>query len=665
VSSRTARLSRRVRDAGALFAFLAVALSGSLPIWVTAATVLAFGLSFFGVRPFAKSDRVSAVVLIVIAIVLFGSAWTGALDLVVAACSFAALIASHRMLSDETLRTNLQVHLASLLMIAGGAAISGELWYAPCLFGFTAATAISMALDVIDEASFGAELPIRRALRPLSLGLVFAVIGGTAFFVLFPRLSWNVAGRRMPDGLGGVTGMSDTVKLGSGGSIKSSPRVVARIRVEPEPSGDNLAGYFVGRNFDTFDGQEWKGTGAPRSPTARINLDRGGERMVLQTIELLPAYESRTLIGLETPVFFSQARAFTRSGSNRTQLVDVPGEEVRFNEEANGYEYLVHSQPDPARRRPPVLDDVLRYTRLPDGLDPRIAALAQKIAGNEKDAQAAAAKVADYLQSNYTYTLDQGAPSKDPLADFLFVRKAGHCEHYATAHAVLMRSLGFASRVSAGFYGGERLGDAFVLRAGDAHAWTQVWSPGRGWVTWDATPPEGRTSQPAALLAAVVDLYERIDTWWRARVVDYSLRDQFLIARSLVAQPTITRSEGSSDAAAGPPPLAYLVAALVFGAVLFLFRRRSPRGKRHAAAGFLDAIEARLLQARVPRYPGEELEELSARLTLTHHPLAAPLSSAKRRYLEARFGDRPLEPKERAALLNALNPPAEPAPLDP
>lgn len=655
MSAPLSRKARRVRDLGALFAFLAVALSGSLPLGVVLATAAAFVTSLLGKRPFAGADRLSAAVLVVIAAVLFGAAWQGALDLVVAACSFAALIASHRMLSEETARTNLQVHLASLLMVAGGAAISGELWYAPCLFGFATCTAISMALDVIDEASFGAAVPVRTAVRPLAGGMVFAVLGATAFFVLFPRLSWNVAGRRQADGLGGITGMSDRVRLGSGGSIKSSPRVVARLRLEPPPKTDALGAYFVGRTFDTFDGQEWKGTGVPRPPAQRVTLGAGTPRMVQQTIELLPAYEARTLIALETPLIFAQPRALTRAGGARTQLLHVPGEEVRFADEANGYEYQAFSVTDPGEQTPALLDDVLRYTRLPEGLDPRIGALARQVAGDARDAQDAAARLTDHLQANYAYTLDQGPPSGDPLAEFLFERRAGHCEHFATALAVLLRSLGYASRVSAGFYGGERLGDVFVLRAGDAHAWTQAWSPGRGWVTWDATPPEGRVSQPAVLWAVAVDLYERLDSWWRARVVDYSLRDQFLLARSLVAQPSIAQSERGLSG--GPPPRAFVAAAVVFGLVLFAFRRRGPRARPHAAASFLDAIEARLRRAEVPMLPGEGLEELSRRLSGSGHPLAAPLAQAKVRYLEARFGQRPLKAGERERLLAGLSPP--------
>ena len=81
---------------------------------------------------------------------------------------------------------------------------------------------------------------------------------------------------------------------------------------------------------------------------------------------------------------------------------------------------------------------------------------------------------------------------QDPLADFLFTRKQGHCEHFATALAVMLRTQGFAARVVAGFFGGQRIGDHYVVRAGDAHAWTQLFVPGRGWVTYDATPDASR-----------------------------------------------------------------------------------------------------------------------------------------------------------------------------
>ena len=109
----------------------------------------------------------------------------------------------------------------------------------------------------------------------------------------------------------------------------------------------------------------------------------------------------------------------------------------------------------------------------------------------------AAQKLASWLQSEYTYTLELGGDVADPLMEFLFVRKAGHCEHFATALTLMLRTQGFQARLATGFFGGERVGDEYLVRAGDAHAWTHVLVPGRGFVTVDATPPAFRASQSA------------------------------------------------------------------------------------------------------------------------------------------------------------------------
>ena len=659
MTPRWGRLARVLRDLGAVFAFLAVFLSGSIPLPVTLAFGAAVAASLWGLRPFSGRAALSAVALLLLAFALFGLAFRGLLDLVVAAVSFAALVASHRMLSDETARTDLQVHLAALLLIAGGAAVSGELFYAPCLFGFAACATTSLGLQVVaGEAQDALHVPLGRVLRPLGGGFGWAVLGAVAFFVLFPRLSWNMAARRAPPGLGGTTGMSDRVRLGGGGDLKTSPRVVARVALDPDPGTETLGAYFPGRTFDTFEGSEWRGSGTALPPAHRVTLREVGPGQVLQSIELLPAYGARTLIALDEPTRLGPATALTASGSGRTQLVEVTDEEVRFADGANAYSYQAWSQPDARRRVPEVLTDVLRYTRLPREVDPRVHALAKELAGDTQDPAVAAQRITEHLQTRYAYTLELPGEVQDPLADFLFERRMGHCEHFATAGAVLLRSLGFASRVTAGFYGGERLGGVYVLRAGDAHAWVQVWAPGRGWLTFDPTPAEGRSSRPQRLWARIVDWYEELEALWRARVVDYSFRDQFLFVRGLVRPPR--QVERAPDAPRdGPgrlPAAAWLVAAGAAGLVFWLLARRGRRRgpPPHPAAGFLDALEAALRRAGVPRLPGEGVEELAARLGAQKDPAAPPVRAAVRRYLEARFGGRPLAPGERRQLLDAV-----------
>src|SRR6185503_3956246 len=140
---------------------------------------------------------------------------------------------SHRLLSEPSTGTDQQVHLTSLLMLAGGAALTGELWFGACLAVFAIFSTLSLGLSVLEpEGGVSDEqLEVRPVLSSISWGTSFAILGGVAFFVVFPRLSWNVAAGARGPGLGGVTGMSDRVQLGGTGDIKSSPRVVARIKL--------------------------------------------------------------------------------------------------------------------------------------------------------------------------------------------------------------------------------------------------------------------------------------------------------------------------------------------------------------------------------------------------------------------------------------------------
>lgn len=657
------RLRLRLRDLAAGAAFAAVALSGALPAPLSVLFGLAFVLSLMGKRPFARARAWSVVVLLAMALVLFGLVSRGVLDLVIAAVGFATLVTAHRMLSEPTAATDQQVLLASLLLMAGAAALSGDVWYAICLLAFGVFACLSLGLSVVEgPIERDEELPLAPVLRQVSIGVAIALVGGIAFFVLFPRLSWNVAARRSGPGLlGGTTGMSDRVRLGGGGDIKTSARVVLRATLEPSPKTDRLDRYWVGRHFDRFDGREWRGTGVAGQPLPQVTLGevRGA---LLQRIELLPAYDARTLVGLAQPVAYASATALRNTGSTGTALVKVGTEEVRFAIEANSYTYVAYSRTDyPMLEEDAAALEAMR--QLPENLDPRVSELASRIVDQATEPEQVAAKLELWLQRNLAYTLELPGEVDDPLSDFLFVRKEGHCEHFATALAVMLRTRGIPARVVGGFFGGERVGERFVVRAGDAHAWVEAYSPLRGWMTFDATPEDGRGSRPQAVLARLVDAFERLEEFWRKRVVDYSLVDQGEFVRRLIRPPNGSGADDDGERAAPgarrtrTPTRAIFVAGAAGLLALVLFRWLTrPAARRHPAAGFLMELERRLDGLHVPRKPGEDLEALSRRLSEEHHRLAEPVGRATRRYLEARFGQRPLTKDERRSLLAALEP---------
>ncbi len=135
------------------------------------------------------------------------------------------------------------------------------------------------------------------------------------------------------------------------------------------------------------------------------------------------------------------------------------------------------------------------YTKLPGHLKPGglIDQLAREVAGSIQDPYQQALALMRHLKSNYRYTLDvPNAPATlDFASHFLFDVKEGYCTYFATAMTVLARSLDLPARYVEGFLADPKGAEAITLTARNAHAWTEIYIAGIGWVTFDATASEG------------------------------------------------------------------------------------------------------------------------------------------------------------------------------
>jgi hypothetical protein len=129
------------------------------------------------------------------------------------------------------------------------------------------------------------------------------------------------------------------------------------------------------------------------------------------------------------------------------------------------------------------------------------------------------------------------ASGPDPVADFLFNVKAGHCEYFSTAMAVMLRTRGIAARVVNGFLPGEynEAAGAYTVRQSDAHSWVEVYFPEtRSWVTFDPTPSAGRVEPVRTGLTAQLQKYaEALELVWFQYVVGYDKQEQRSLATSL------------------------------------------------------------------------------------------------------------------------------------
>jgi hypothetical protein len=181
----------------------------------------------------------------------------------------------------------------------------------------------------------------------------------------------------------------------------------------------------------------------------------------------------------------------------------------------------------------PEADDT--YLTLPR-LDPRILTLARQITSSSRNDYERATALESYLRTHFGYTLElPGTLANDPIAEFLFLRKKGHCEYFASAMAVMLRGLEIPSRMVTGFHGGEfnDLTSQYVIRASDAHAWVEGYFPKYGWVSFDPTP-SGAPVTPTMWTRALLYL-DAAKSFWRDWVVSYDSGQQQMLGQEAVA----------------------------------------------------------------------------------------------------------------------------------
>ena len=209
----------------------------------------------------------------------------------------------------------------------------------------------------------------------------------------------------------------------------------------------------------------------------------------------------------------------------------------------------------------------------------------------------------DYLGSGFSYTRVLEDGGDDPVGDFLFRRRAGHCELFSSAMVLLLRAGGVPARNVTGYYGGVRMpGGYYAIRAGDAHSWVEVWDDGLGWVLWDPTPAAERGSKQDGLWARALLVWDGVEAKWlstsssssissrRARAPPRSGTDHLEAGRRLSG-----RSAGSK----GKIPIRRL---LLFGLValitIFAFLLLRRRLRARDALGVCSCPEQ--LRARLP-----------------------------------------------------------------
>jgi transglutaminase-like putative cysteine protease len=381
-----------------------------------------------------------------------------------------------------------------------------------------------------------------RRLPLVSLGLlILIVVLALPFFLIAPRTA-SSALRRGGKGVTGLIGFSDNVVLGQIGELKASDEIFMHVRVDNPGSGRSSDLRWRGVALDEFDGKAWK-----RSTTAGRAQRRDSESGFFKLGTTYNRLTAQTFIiePVDTPVVFAAPRVMALQAELRTINVDSEGAVQAGFHTDKRLVYRAFSDmapPDVSALRADrmqYLAESARHLEPPANLDPRIGTLTRDVIqkSGAKTWYDASQAVESYLRDNYGYTLEMKAGGADPLADFLFNVKQGHCEYFATAMAVMLRTQGIATRVVNGFLPGEynQAAGAFTVRQSDAHSWVEVYFPQtNSWVTFDPTPPAGRTTRERTGLAGALSKYsEAIELMWFQYVVGYDKEEQRSLVTSL------------------------------------------------------------------------------------------------------------------------------------
>jgi transglutaminase-like putative cysteine protease len=438
-------------------------------------------------------------------------------------------------------------------------------------------------------------------LRSGALALAGALPLAVCVFVFFPRLGSPLWGA--PNDTSARTGLGDRMAPGTMQELLIDDSPAFRVVFDnTPPPRDKL--YWRGPVLWQFDGSAWTRpewlASSPGDGEVRVRGARVGYQVTLEPSE------RRWLLALDVPLFAPEGavRGADMSLVSRTR-VDDP---TRYRM-VSAPDYVLEPVLDPQHRR--------LALQLPPGYDPQARALAQRWRDEFRgDPNRIVRAALDMIRDQFTYTLNAPLLGRDSIDDFLFDTKRGFCEHFSSAFTFLMRAAGIPARVVTGYQGGyfNKLGNYWVVRQSDAHAWSEVWLEGRGWVRVDPTaavsPQRVQIGSGAAAGASapwyqadwLMELRNRMDLvnrFWNDAIVQFNaLRQQSLLTPFGVAKADYPQLM-----------LAMIAAGSLLLGLLAWWVMRAPK----ATGDALDAIYAKLRRKL-------------ARAGVTHDPATGPLT---------------------------------------
>ncbi len=597
-------------------AFIIAALPhlAAMPAWLAAGIVAACGWRLAAAwRHWSPPPAILRLALTGLAITLIVLAFGGLWGRRTATALLCVMLAA-KMMEMFTLRDLRLVASVSFFLIATQFLFSERLLYLGYLaVGSLVATIALVRIQNVeagetDSAAPGAEV---QAIGSAATLLLMSVPVALTLFFLFPRLAQPLWG--LPDQvMDGRSGLSDDMSPGSISNLFLDDSPAFRVEFDgPPPPVDQR--YWRGPVLWDFDGTTWTRPFFSDTPSRQFVPE--GDASLTYTVQLEP-HERRWLFTLDYPVRGPEQALIT---VDHQLLSRHPVTALTRYELVSNPEFI--DMPDlPEGARAAAL-------RLPEGRNPRSLALAEELRARHPDHRDLIAAVLSWFRTEeYFYTLSASPLGRHGADEFLFDLRAGYCEYYASAFAILMRAAGIPTRVVTGYQGGlwQAGSDYLLVRQSDAHAWTEVWLEGSGWTRVDPTAAVSpdRIEQGARSvidgprhrldldwLQTLRNRYDRLQHMWNRWVLgfDHDRQRQFLQKLGL---PDLSTERIAA--------LMLLVLTLVTGLVsLFLLRRARPRSTGavdRAWHAMLRRLQRRGLRKRLEETPLEFAARVEAAL---------------------------------------------------
>ncbi|QQS45756.1 MAG: DUF3488 domain-containing protein [Acidobacteriota bacterium] len=515
--------------------------------------------------------------------------------------------------------------------------------------------------------------------------LILIIVAAIPIFLAMPRLTRG-GSRNGLLATETLSGFSDTVTLGEVAQVKLNPQVVMRVRVKFPPGIEQRPLRWRGVTLDFYDGKSWSQSASDHQPLQKVGEsfrvdERASARGFTQQRFFVEPLNINTVFAAPRPIYVMGLRELDRDSGDGLWTGAHPFSKL---------DYLVYSDThipadaelieDNDRFYPAEVRQ--RYLQLPLNHDQRITRLVADVTSGATTQFEMAQRIERHLKESYSYSLDlQPVESGDPVADFLFNRRTGHCEYFASAMVLMARSRRIPARLVNGFQTGEynESADVYTVRQSDAHSWVEVYFPSHGWVAFDPTPPDGLSQYGDGWVAWMRQYREAIEMFWLEHVIGFDTGKQITIAYGLQRWLAMQqrgasvqwfewasnlahgiddwmKSEEAIDLSEPGAPvqwggagrlggLLFGLTALVSAALLWRrhrgsWRNRIKRGAAHSAVIFYEEMLRTLDRAGHRRAPDQTPSEFAARLS---NPAVDEITFL---YLRSRFGNAALAETE-------------------